>query len=51
MLVRQRQASQLALWLEQCLSSGIPDLQTFAEGLRRKYAVMEAALMFSVSSQ
>ena len=49
-MVRERHADQLDGWLEQCLKSGIPDLQTFAEGLKRDYAAMKAALTFPYSN-
>jgi len=43
-MVRKRNAELLDSWLEECFSSGIPDLQTFAEGLKREYAALRAAL-------
>jgi transposase len=43
-MVRSRRQDQLDSWLEACLSSGIPDLRTFAEGLQREYSALKAAL-------
>lgn len=43
-LVRERTAEPLDFWLEDCLHSGIPDMQTFAEGLKREYTALRAAL-------
>jgi len=48
--VRERLVSQLDLWLEECLSSGVPDLQTFAEGLKREYSAMRGDLTFPYSN-
>lgn len=49
-MVRERQADQLDGWLEECEKSGIPDLQTFSEGLRREYSALKGALTFSYSN-
>lgn len=49
-MVRERHADQLDAWLEQCLKSGIPDLHTFAEGLKRDYSALKAALTFPYSN-
>jgi Transposase len=49
-MVRKRNAEPLDSWLEECLSSGVPDLQTFAEGLKREYPALRAALTFSYSN-
>jgi len=49
-MVRNRHAELLDSWLEECLSSGVPDLQTFAEGLKREYAALKAALTFPYSN-
>jgi transposase len=35
-MVRERQVDQLDGWLEECENSGIPDLQTFSEGLAKR---------------
>jgi len=49
-MIRERQVDQLDTWLQGCEQSGIPDLQTFAEGLRREYSAMKGALSFSYSN-
>jgi transposase len=49
-MIRERQADQLDLWLQTCEKSGIPDLQTFAEGLRREYSAMIGALLYDYSN-
>ena len=49
-MVSQRHADQLDPWLEECCRSGIPDLQTFAEGLKRDYVALKAALTFPYSN-
>lgn len=49
-MVRQRQVDRLDTWLEECLSSGIPDLQTFADGLKREYSALRWTLTFSYSN-
>lgn len=49
-MVRQRHAEQLDTWLEDCLTSAVPDLRTFAEGLKRESAAMKAALTYSYSN-
>jgi len=49
-MVRQRQGDRLDTWLEECLNSGIPDLQTFADGLKREYSALRGALTFSYSN-
>jgi transposase len=49
-MVRGRQQDQLDPWLEACLSSGIPDLRTFAEGLQREYSAIKAALTYPYST-
>ena len=49
-VMREKHAAQLDAWLEQCLESGIPDLQTFAEGLKRDYSAMKATLTLPYSN-
>jgi len=49
-MVRERHAEQFDGWLEECLTSGIPDLRTFAECLKREYSAMKGALTFSYSN-
>jgi transposase len=41
---QQRKPKQLDTWLEQSLNSGIPALQTFAEGIKQDYLAVKAAL-------
>jgi transposase len=49
-MVQHRQVDHLDPWLSACLHSGIPDVQTFAEGLQKEYAAVKAALTFSYSN-
>ncbi len=49
-MVRGRQQDQLDPWLEACLSRGIPDLRTFAEGLQRESSAIKAALTYPYST-
>lgn len=49
-MIRERQADQLDTWLQACEKSGVPDLQTFAEGLKREYSAMKGSLQFSYSN-
>lgn len=49
-MVKERHADQFDPWLEDCLYSGIPDLQTFAQGLKRDYAAIKAALTLPYSN-
>jgi transposase len=49
-MVRERNAEPLDAWLEECLSSGIADLHAFAEGLKREYAALRAALTLPYSN-
>ncbi len=50
MMVKERHADQFDLWLQDSLHSGIPYLQTFAEGLEREYAAIKAALTLPYSN-
>ena len=43
-IVREHAADRLDAWLEAAASSGVPDLVTFADGLRRERAELLAAL-------
>ena len=43
-IVRERAADRLDPWLEAASGSGLPDLVTFADGLRRERAELLAAL-------
>ncbi|HLZ60662.1 MAG TPA: transposase [Ktedonosporobacter sp.] len=49
-MIRERQADRLDTWLQACEKSGIPDLQTFAERLKREYSAMKGAFQFSYSN-
>jgi len=49
-MMRKRHPDQFDLWLEDCLHSGIPDLQTFAAGLKKEYASIKAALTLPCSN-
>ena len=40
-MIRERRADLLDPWLQECEESGIPDLQTFSEGLRREYSALK----------
>jgi transposase len=48
-IVSERQVDQLEPWLEQCERSGISELVGFAQGLRRDYAAVKAALRYEWS--
>lgn len=43
-MLRQSNAEPLEAWLKTTAASGVPDLQTFATGLREESAALEAAL-------
>ena len=49
-LIRQHQSDQLDLWLEACAQSGVGNLRTFAEGIRRDYEAVSACLKTSYSN-
>jgi transposase len=49
-MVQHRQAEHFDAWLEAGLHSGIPDVQTFAEGLQKEYAAVKAALTWPYSN-
>jgi transposase len=49
-MVKERHADQFDPWLEESLHSGIPDLQTFAQGLKREYSAIKAALTLPYSN-
>lgn len=48
-LVTERHLDQLDPWLDQCARSGISELVGFAQGLRRDYAAVKAALGYEWS--
>ncbi len=37
-------------WLETCLRCGIPDLESFAQGLQKDYEAIKAALILPYSN-
>jgi transposase len=43
-MLRLRQADKLQAWLDNCRSSNLPDLQTFAAGLQREFPSIYQAL-------
>jgi len=43
-MVRHRKVEVLDSWLEACARSGIPDMKNFADGVRRDYPAVAAAL-------
>ncbi len=49
-MIRKRQGEQFDTWLQSCLDSDIPDIQTFAEGLQKEYLPVKAALTFPYSN-
>jgi transposase len=49
-LLRQSDAALVELWLTAAEASGVPDLQTFAAGLRDESTALEAALRLSWST-
>ena len=49
-MVRTHQGADFDEWLRACRSSGVPDLQTFAEGLAREYDAVKAALRLPYSN-
>jgi transposase len=49
-IVRERDVEAFDAWLEQCLTCGLPDLQTFAQGLQQDYSASKAALTLPYSN-
>lgn len=49
-MVQHRQVEHLDHWLAACVNSGIPDAQTFAEGLHKEYVAVRAALAWPYSN-
>lgn len=43
-MIRQRNAPVLDPWLEEALKSGVPELRTFAAGIKRDHVAVRAAL-------
>ena len=48
-MLRKRKASTLESWLEGATESGVPELQTFAIGIRRDQPAILAALTYEWS--
>lgn len=48
-MLRKRNASMLESWLQEASASGIPELQTFATGMKRDQAAIRAALTYEWS--
>lgn len=48
-MIRSRNASVLEPWLEEATSSEVPELRTFAAGIRRDQAAVQAALTYKWS--
>lgn len=49
-MVRERQADRLDDWLERVGRSGLGRLQSFADGIRRDYSAVRAALSMDYSN-
>ena len=49
-IVRERQGARLDHWLKIVEQSALPELQTFAAGIRRDYAAVHAALILPYSN-
>jgi transposase len=49
-MVQNRQGEYFDTWLQDCKTSDIPDVQTFAEGLQKEYAAVKAALTYPYSN-
>jgi transposase len=43
-IVRERDGEAFDPWLEQCVTCGLPALETFAQGLQKDYSAVKAAL-------
>lgn len=49
-MVNERNALKLPTWLQECLTSGISDLASFAEGLEKEGPALQAALTLPYSN-
>jgi transposase len=49
-MFRERDAAALDAWLVQCSACGIPDMETFAQGMQKDYAAIKAALTLPFSN-
>jgi transposase len=48
-MIRERNASALEPWLQEATESGVPELRTFANGIKRDQDAIQAALMYEWS--
>ena len=48
-MIRKRNASALESWLQEATESGVPELRTFATGIQREQAAIQAALTYEWS--
>ena len=49
-IVRERNVEGLDPWLEKCATCGIPDMESFAQGLQKDYSAIRAALTLPYSN-
>lgn len=49
-IVRERDVEAFDPWLEQCVICGLPDLETFGQGLQKDYSAIKAALTLPYSN-
>lgn len=49
-MMKERNAQLLAAWLQACLTSGVSDLASFAEGLEKEKPALQAAFTLSYSN-
>ncbi len=49
-MFRERDATAFDAWLVQCTTCGIPDLESFAQGMQKDYAAIKAALTLPFSN-
>lgn len=49
-LLREHRVEELDTWLSTCMSSGLPDLETFASGLQKEVSAIRAAIMLPYSN-
>ncbi len=49
-LVRERDVEAFDPWLERCMRCGLPDLESFAQGLQKDYEAVKTSLILSYSN-
>jgi len=49
-MFRERDAAAFDAWIVQCSTCGIPDMETFAQGMQKDYAAIKAALTLPFSN-